>query len=201
MTTVRLVIFAKAPLPGQVKTRLIPALGAAGAARLAERLLFNTIAKALAADIGPVELCVSPAPENAVWQALELPAELFWSDQGEGNLGERMARVVQRVVASGESVLLIGTDCPALDAAQLRDAAHALSTTDAAIAPAADGGYVALGLNRFHPHVFDDIAWSAETVATTTLARLHEIGYRVHVLPVQHDIDRPEDLRWLPATL
>lgn len=201
MTAVRLVIFAKAPLPGQVKTRLIPALGAAGAARLAERLLFHTVAKALAADIGPVELCVSPAPENTVWQALELPAELFWSDQGEGNLGERMARVVQRVVASGESVLLIGTDCPALDAAQLRDAAHALSTTDAAIAPAADGGYVALGLTRFHPRVFDDIAWSTATVTATTLARLHEIGCQVHVLPLQHDIDRPEDLNWLPATL
>jgi hypothetical protein len=123
MNTVRIVVFAKAPVAGRVKTRLIPALGAAGAAQLAARMLDQALAQALAATVGPVELCMSLAPGAPEWAGIPLPAGIETSDQGEGDLGARMARAAQRAIARGEAVLLTGTDCPDLSAARLRVAA------------------------------------------------------------------------------
>lgn len=154
MKPVRIVIFAKVPRPGFAKTRLIPALDAQGAADLARRLLAHTLGEALAARVGPVELCVTPSAADAVWQTLVIADAVQWSNQGEGNLGERMARAAQRVLDCGESVLLIGTDCAELDALQLQRAAHALHRTDATLFPTFDAGYALLGLNRFHPSLF-----------------------------------------------
>lgn len=197
MRATRIVVFAKAPVAGQAKTRLIPALGAEGAAALAARMLRHTLAEALAADLGPVELCRTPA-EDPLWTRLELPTALIATDQGEGSLGERMARASARVIAGGEPLLLIGTDCPALDAARLRELAAALAVVDAVIAPASDGGYVALGLNRFDPRLFEDIAWSTDSVTAATLERLSELAWSLRQFPPLRDIDEPEDLQHLP---
>lgn len=199
MSGARVVIFAKAPLPGLAKTRLIPSLGAAGAASLAQRMLRHTLAQALAAAVGPVELCVDPAPQDAVWQSLPVPAAVIWSDQGEGDLGTRMARATRRVTATGDSILLIGTDCPALDAPRLCTAAAALQQADATMIPTVDGGYVLIGLKRFHPTLFEDIAWSTESVAQETLQRLRTLNWTVQEHPMLRDIDEPADLAWLPA--
>ncbi|NMM25853.1 MAG: glycosyltransferase [Glaciimonas sp.] len=194
----RIVIFTKAPLPGFAKTRLIPALGAQGAADLAQRLLLHTLHKALAANVGPVELCVTPSAADPVWQRIPITDAVQWSDQGAGDLGEKMARAAQRVLTSGESVLLIGTDCPQLSSDHLRQAAAALQRTDAALFPTFDGGYALLGLNRFHPCLFTGIAWSTNSVAFETLCRLGQLGWAVHSQPMLHDIDEPADLQWLP---
>jgi uncharacterized protein len=198
MSGVRIVIFAKAPLPGMAKTRLIPTLGAQGAADLARRMLSHTLAQALAADVGPVELCVTPSPIEALWQSFTIPASVAWSDQGEGDLGMRMSRATQRVTGAGESVLIIGTDCPELDAGHLRRAATSLKHFDATLVPTADGGYVLLGLNRFHASLFADIEWSTHSVASETLCRLEQLGWKVQNNPMLHDIDEPADLGWLP---
>jgi len=198
MSGVRIVLFAKAPLPGLAKTRLIPALGALGAADLARRMLVHALGQAVLAGLGPVELCVTPAPNEAIWQTLDVPATVAWSDQGEGNLGTRMARAAQRGTHSGESVLLIGSDCPALDAGRLCRCAAALQRFDATLVPTADGGYVLLGLNRFHGSVFEDIEWSTPTVARETLLRLRQLGWTVQHYPMLHDIDEPADLCHLP---
>lgn len=198
MKSVRILIFAKAPLPGLAKTRLIPALGRQGAADLALRMLTHTLREALAAKLGPVELCVTPAPEQARWQTLPLSSQAIWSDQGDGDLGERMCRASQRVLQAGESVLLIGSDCPQLGAAQLQQAANALQHADAALVPTFDGGYVLLGLNRFDASLFDGIAWSTNTVAAQTRQRLAKLGWTLQTRPVLHDIDEPDDLQWLP---
>ncbi|MGV8892507.1 MAG: TIGR04282 family arsenosugar biosynthesis glycosyltransferase [Burkholderiaceae bacterium] len=198
--TVRIVIFAKAPLPGFAKTRLIPALGAQGAADLARRMLQHTLHKALAANLGHVELCATPSAADPMWEALALPDAVQWSDQGEGDLGQRMARATQRVLESGESVLLIGTDCPQLSADHLRQAASALGQVDAALFPTFDGGYALLGLKRFHPSLFSNIAWSTDSVAFETLCRLRQLGWTVQSQPMLHDIDEPADLQWLPKT-
>ena len=187
MNRVRIVVFAKAPVPGLAKTRLIPALGAQGAADLAQRMLDHTLAQALAAEVGPVELCVAPSPDDAAWRDQARPASVTWSDQGDGDLGERMARAVQRVTGAGESLLLIGTDCPALDAALLRRAADSLQQFDATLVPTADGGYVLLGLNRFHASLFEDIEWSTGTVAAETRRRLAGLAWTVKDHPtVRH---------------
>jgi uncharacterized protein len=198
MKPVRIVIFAKAPQPGFAKTRLIPALGAQGAADLARRMLTHTLSKALAAKVGPVELCVTPSAADPAWQRFTIANAVQWSDQGEGDLGQRMARAAQRVLESGESVLLIGTDCPELSTACLQQAAWSLQRTDAVLFPTFDGGYALLGLTRFHPSLFTGIAWSTDTVAAETLCRLGQLGWTVQGRPRLHDIDEPADLKWLP---
>lgn len=208
MSTTRIVVIAKAPQPGRVKTRLIPALGAEGAAALAARMLACTLVAAFeaagAADtadpaLGVVELCASPAPGDPAWQGVVVPAGLRWSAQGEGDLGARMAGAARRVLAGGERVLLIGTDCPALDAACLRTAAEALDEVDAVIVPSFDGGYVLLGLRRFDPSLFEGIAWSTSTVAAATRVRLDALAWSYRVLPALQDIDVPADLVHLPS--
>lgn len=198
MKPVRIVIFAKAPQPGLAKSRLIPVLGSDGAAALARRFLAQTLDVALAASVGKVELCVTPAMTDPIWQSLGIPAAVQLTDQGEGDLGERMARASRRVTGSGEAVLLIGTDCPELGARELQVAAKSLQQCDATLFPTADGGYALLGVNQFHPSLFSDIAWSTETVFFETLGRLGNLGWSVHSHPRLHDIDVPADLEWLP---
>jgi rSAM/selenodomain-associated transferase 1 len=190
----RIVIFAKAPIAGSAKTRLIPALGAEGAARLAADMLAQTITEAKAANLGEPELCMSPAPHSADW-ALFRPNGVPMTDQGPGNLGERLARATSRVIGAGERALLIGTDCPELGADRLRAAAARLTTHDAIMHPAHDGGYALLGLTRFDPSLFRDIAWSTSSVAADTIARIRALGWSLHIGETLYDIDKPEDLR------
>ncbi|MEO6986119.1 MAG: TIGR04282 family arsenosugar biosynthesis glycosyltransferase [Paralcaligenes sp.] len=198
MNIVRIVIFAKAPVAGLVKTRLIPALGAQAAADLARLMLLRTLEKALAVNAGPVELCVSPSQKEAVWQSIPVPATVAWSSQGEGVLGVRMARATRRITDAGESILLIGTDCPELSTTHLRCAVTSLQQHDAVLAPTFDGGYALLGLNQFDASVFEDIAWGTDTVLSETQLRLAQLKWLTHYLPTMHDIDEPEDLHWLP---
>ena len=211
MSQVRILIFAKAPAPGRVKTRLIPALGAEGAARLAGRLLSHALKQALAADLGPVEICASPAPEHPDWQPW-LPAlrelgprgsSVAWSDQGEGDLGARLARSARGYLDAGEPVLLMGTDCPALTPQRLREAALALHRHAAALIPALDGGYVLLGLRAFayHPSLFTTMPWGTATVADLTQRRLRDLNWHVWVGEALPDVDVPADLAILPIEL
>lgn len=198
MKTVRTVVFAKAPLPGHAKTRLIPALGEAGAARLARRMFELALEQARVADIGPVELCMSPAPDAPAWSGITIPAGIETSDQGEGDLGERMARAARRVIERGEAVLLTGTDCPDLTAARLAEAARQLNTHDAVLYPAQDGGYPLLGLRAFDISLFRDIPWSTDVVARLTLERMASLKWRVWTGQTLRDIDDPADLVHLP---
>ncbi|MBA2660641.1 MAG: TIGR04282 family arsenosugar biosynthesis glycosyltransferase [Nitrosospira sp.] len=199
MKPLRIIIFAKAPQAGICKTRLIPALGADGAAMLARRLLDHTLMQAMSAGIGTVELCMTP-DDDELWQNVPLPVGIVRSVQGDGDLGQRLARTSQGVIERGETVLLIGTDCPALDAACLRHIASALVEVDAVMVPTADGGYAALGLNHFHQAVFSNIAWSTDSVAFETLCRFGGLGWSVQQLPMLHDVDEPTDLKWLPCS-
>ena len=193
MRPTRILIFAKAPLPGRVKTRLIPALGAEGAAALAAQMLERTVAEALAAGVGPVELCADPDPAAAEWDG-HRPDGVGLSAQGEGDLGTRMAKAARRTIDGGERALLIGTDCPALDRERLRAAAIALDEHAAVIHPVEDGGYALLGLARFDPGLFENIAWSTVDVATVTIARIRAMGWKLHLGETLRDIDEPADL-------
>lgn len=200
MNPLRVVIFAKAPRPGVAKTRLIPALGAHAAADLARRLLTHTVREAVRAGIGPVELCVTPSVGEEGWPAEVKAADVLWTEQGEGDLGDRLARAAQRVIDSGESVLFLGTDCPDLKAARLKTAARSLRRFDATLFPTADGGYALLGLNRFDRSLFSNIAWSTDAVAPETMRRLLRLNWSVKTHTVLHDIDEPADLEWLPTS-
>lgn len=198
MKKVRLIIFAKAPIAGFAKTRLIPALGQAGAAQLAQTLLINTVNNGLESKFNTMELCVTPDPSHSVWEKFTIADNIVWSAQGDGDLGERLARASKRAVDQGESVLLIGTDCPQLTSTILQEAATALLDVNAVIIPATDGGYTLLGLNEFHPSIFEGIAWSTESVFVDTVDRFRKLHWQNHVMPPLHDIDEPQDLCWLP---
>ena len=196
----RLVIFAKAPQAGLAKTRLIPALGAAGAADLARQMLAHTLAQALTAGAQTVELCMSPAAGDPAWRGVALPGSVELSAQGEGGLGERMNRAMNRALTQQAAVLLMGSDCPALSAAHMAEAAAQLKHHDAVLIPAADGGYVLIGLKAPCPGVFAPMAWSTSVVAAETLRRLAALGLSVWLGPTLHDIDDAADLVHLPDT-
>lgn len=200
MKSVRIIIFAKAPVAGLAKTRLIPALGEQGAANLAKKLLQHTVMQAHCTDVGIVELCVTPSLHHEVWNELSIPKSIEWSEQGEGDLGARMASAASLANLRGESVLLIGTDCPSLTADVLRRAVHALDTHDSVLVPAFDGGYVLLGLNKFDPSLFFNMTWSVNTVAQETRRRIHDLAWSLKLLNMLHDIDNPEDLQQLPVS-
>lgn len=194
-----LIVFAKAPQPGQAKTRLIPALGAAGAAALAERLLHHTMEAALAAGCAAVELCVTPAAAHHAFLRYAGRPGCTIGLQGDGDLGARMDRALTRALARWPQALLIGTDAPALDAAQLRAAAGALAApADAVFVPALDGGYALVGLRRPAPALFADLAWSTAGVMAETRRRAEAAGLRWTELPAVPDIDEAADLVHLP---
>jgi rSAM/selenodomain-associated transferase 1 len=194
MTRTRIVIFAKAPVPGRAKTRLAPALGEVGAARLAYRMLERTIAEAEAARLAIPELCATPHPFDEEWKPFLPTSQIRYTDQGDGDLGERLSRAAKRVILTGENILLIGTDCPALDRGRLRTAAAALKDHDATIYPTEDGGYALLGLRRFDPGLFEGIAWSGPAVAGDTIDRVRALGWSIWIGDTLRDVDEPSDL-------
>jgi rSAM/selenodomain-associated transferase 1 len=199
----RIVLFTRYPEAGRAKTRLIPALGADGAARLAQRLLEHAVAQALAAGLGPVELCVAPDERHPAFQPFAKDRRLALAAQGEGDLGARMARAFARVLAQPADgqvlpTLLIGTDAPGLDAARLRQAATELLRHDAVLGPAFDGGYTLIGLQRPQPRLFADMPWSTSVLMAKTRTRLATEGLRHAELAPLPDIDEAPDLVHLP---
>ncbi len=203
--TTQLIVMAKAPLPGLAKTRLIPALGADGAARLAARLLAHTMQQARAASLGDVLLACTPDTTHPAFAAQAAQGGVTLAPQGSGDLGARMQRLLAHALASATRALIIGTDAPALDAGVLRaaDAALAQPHTDAVLVPAADGGYALLGLRREAAaqasSLFEAMPWSTPQVLAETRQRLAAAGLRHAELATLHDIDEPADLQHLPA--
>jgi rSAM/selenodomain-associated transferase 1 len=192
-----LIVFAKAPVPGQAKTRLAPALGFDGAARLASTMLEHTLACGAESAIGRLELCCSPNTSHPQFQ-LAGSAGVALTEQGDGDLGARMERALSRALEQYQRVVLIGTDAPLLDAQVLRSAAAALHEHDVVIAPASDGGYVLIGLARRAPELFEGIAWSSAQVMAQTRERIAAAGLSLHELSTLHDIDEPQDLVHIP---
>lgn len=198
MSTV-VIVFAEAPVAGGATTRLAPALGLAGAAALVERMLEHALAQAVAAGVGPVELCAAP---DASHPALRQAAARFGaalSEQGVGDLGLRMHRAFARALKRHRRALIIGSDAPALDAAMLRAASDRLHHHDVVFVPTLHGGYALVGQRRADPRWFSDMSWSSVGVMEETRRRLRTA--RVHwaeLVPVA-DIDEPADLVHLPA--
>lgn len=193
------IIMAKAPIPGFAKTRLAPALGAEGAAKLGERLLQHAVAQACAADLGPVEVCCTPDSRHPAFVALARDGRVSLSRQRAGDLGLRMAHALERTLGAYGCAVLIGADSPAMDAAYLRQAAETLHDHDAVFGPALDGGYILVGMRRLIPAVFEGIDWSTPQVMAQTRQRLHSAGALHRELALLSDVDEPEDLARLPA--
>ena len=189
MGTPRLSIFARLPIPGKVKTRLIPAFGEEGAARVYARLLAHTVE--IAKDSGlDFELRVTGGEVGAFHRLFG--ADVAVIDQGEGDLGAKMARV--RAPA-----LLIGSDCPGITPQLLRAAAGALDDRRVVLGPANDGGYYLIGFSEPVPFLFENMEWSTPRVLPETLTRLAERGFGPAILPELADVDTAEDLAGWPA--
>jgi uncharacterized protein len=196
-----LIVFTRYPQPGQAKTRLIPALGAEGAAALQRQMTEHTLRqvttlverRSLAVEIWFAGTATPAADRQQMREWLGSA----WSyvPQAAGDLGDRLADAVQSAFAAGgQRVVVIGTDCPELGANQLRQAFQLLEQHDAVLGPATDGGYYLIGLRRFVPDLFRDIAWSTAEVLRQTVAAATRAGLTMGYLAPLTDIDRPDNL-------
>lgn len=193
----RLLVFARPPVAGAAKTRLVPALGADGAARLHAALVRHALQQAAAAGPRALELwCAAPAP-GATLAAIARETGARVHTQAGRDLGARMAHALTAATADGVPAIVVGSDCPWLDATALRAAAMELESADAVIGPALDGGYVLLGLHRVEPALFGGIDWGTDSVLGTTRARLRTLDWHWRELAPRPDIDRPADLERL----
>ena len=191
-------VFAKAPVAGRTKTRLIPLLGPGGAARLHCALLQQALETALAADIGSVLLwCTEDDPTlRDLAKMLRVPMRR----QCAGDLGQRMAHAFADLLSRAASVILVGSDCPERSALDFREAGeHLASGCDAVLGPTEDGGYHLIGLRSVQPELFTGIDWSTPAVMEQTRRRMHALDLRWHELAMRWDVDRPEDLVRLRA--
>lgn len=195
--SISLHLLARAPVAGQVKTRLIPALGAQGACDL-QQLLLERALQLPASGFSERFLWLDDLP-SAELQALADVQGWTLVEQPVGDLGERMRRIATLGLAESDAVILIGNDCPALDGTYLQAACRALQEQPVVIGPAEDGGYVLLGLRSMAPTLFSDMPWGTERVFDLTLQRLQQLDWHPVLLPALWDVDRPEDLSRLAA--
>lgn len=196
-----LLIFTRAPVPGSAKTRLIPALGAEGAAGLHADLLRHTLR--WAGQLSQQGVAVVVYATGAEPQALrsQFPEGNFasWRAQVEGDLGERLQTGMRAAFEAGHhEVMVVGTDCPGLDSAQVLRAFEVLASIDVVLCPAADGGYYLLGTRAPCRTLFEGISWGSDRVADETRRAAAAAGLRIAELPVLVDIDCPADLVYWP---
>lgn len=196
-------ILAKAPVPGLAKTRLIPALGAAEAARLQRRFARTAVQVAGQAGLGPTVLWCAPDPVHRFFRALRATAPVDLLPQCAGDLGHRMAHAMAHHFAANRQLplLIIGTDCPVLSPGHLQQAARALSQHDVVVIPAEDGGYVLIGMKQPTPEAFRGIAWSTAQVMEQTRHRLRTAGIGWCELDPLWDVDHPADWQRLQRVL
>jgi uncharacterized protein len=192
----RLLVFAREPRAGRVKTRLIPALGVAGAAALYRRMLSDTVAQASGVDSADVELwCDFSDTQPQICTALAETHGFALHRQRGGDLGERMWHALTAAPPpDARPTLLIGSDCCGITSDYLLQAFEALAAHDGVIGPAMDGGYVLIGMNRPERRLFEAIPWSSDAVLERTRRRFDELSWRYAELPVLRDIDEPSDL-------
>jgi uncharacterized protein len=189
-----LIQFAKSPVPGRVKTRMLSAMDAQQACDLHIKLLQWTCRILCRAGLGSVELQVAGAIDSPAIQACrEFGLDAIGSQCGT-DLGERMYRAIDEGLSRYRKVILVGSDCPALDSAYLQEASAALDSNQVVIGPAEDGGYVLIGATVISAALFRGIVWGQDRVFADTARVLDGAGWCWQRLSVLSDIDRPADL-------
>lgn len=197
-----LIIFAKAPEPGQVKTRLSPPLTSDQAARLHEAFTLDVVRAAQSLTRVTQWLSCAPSTTHPFFRRLSHRFRLRLLTQTGETLGERMASAMRQTLDTGATrVVLIGTDIPTLPGTIIRDAFRLLRRADVVLGPACDGGYYLVGVSRRVPPIFDEIPWGRSTVLEATLAHVNRLGLRCRLLPFWYDVDALPSLRLLAAHL
>lgn len=192
----RLIIFTRYPAPGKVKSRLIPTLGAQGAADL-QRLMTEHIVRRSRALQQCREVALGVRYDGATQRLMRrwLGKDLSYEAQGPGSLGDRMLSAFAETFETGAaSAIIVGSDCPELNGDVIAEAFESLKACDLVLGPATDGGYYLIGLRRHCPPVLGDIAWGTEWVLEQTLRIAKEYGLTTKLLKPLHDVDRPEDI-------
>jgi rSAM/selenodomain-associated transferase 1 len=191
----RLIVFARAPVAGRCKTRLIPQLGARGAAAIHRRLTLKTLSTASHSGVR-TELCCEPDSRHGFFLRCRRERSLTLRRQARGDLGRKMALALKTALNHCDSAVIVGTDCPALTVSDIEAAFSALETgADYVLQPALDGGYVLIGARRVAPAALRGVSWSSGMELRQTLTRLGRLGLSYRLLPPRWDVDYPKDLR------
>lgn len=194
MTKSALLVFTRAPIPGETKTRLIPLLGAQGAAEFHQTILLSTLTEANASDFGTVEIWCATESNHPFLEQCEMDYSCAIKIQQGNDLGERMRHAADSVLAENEFVVLIGSDCPAITADILNQSYQHLSNgKDAVLGPSKDGGYYLIGMKESNPGIFQGINWGECDVAENTRQILIRQDLDYVELVELSDIDTPDD--------
>ena len=193
--TVAISILTRAPVPGETKQRLIPAVGAERAAAIHELMLERVVSTAVAANIGPVTLACTPTTEHACFEQLFGRHGVNLQPQCDGDLGQRMFHELDQGLDQHAGALVLGADCPGVEVSDLHYAREwLLEGMDAVLGPSTDGGYYLLAVSRVLPQLFDGIHWGEPSVAEETRQRMQRLDFRWCELPERVDVDTGEDL-------
>jgi len=195
-----LILFAKQPTAGQVKTRLQPQYSAAQAADIGACLIRETAALAASNWAGEIYLCGAPSADHPLFHELARRFDLVLTDQGSGDLGARMHAALAQGIARHGAAAVLGCDVPQCPHAVLGDAYALLARGADVLGPTVDGGYYLIGLTAAPATLFTDIAWSGADVLRTTHARAAGAGVQFTLLPALRDIDTADDLREVAET-
>lgn len=194
MSEVLFIQLAREPVPGMVKTRMLPELSPEQACELHRELVFWTARILTGAGLGCVELHVTGNPRSPLFAQCEgLGVSAVLPQLGK-HLGERMYRALEQGLERYSKVILVGSDSPQITRDYLAGAIESLDNTEVVLGPAEDGGYVLIGVNSLDPRWFEEMEWGSNTVFAETVERFEASGTSWQPLPVLQDIDRPEDL-------
>lgn len=199
-----ILVFSKAPVVGQVNTRLVPYITAEQAASLHEELTHDRLRMCTTADLCDVELWCSPDTRHPFFFDCRQRYGVQLQTQNGNDLGERMSAALQTMLGRYKKIIIIGTDAPALDIDTIDAVVNQLEHSDIVLVPAEDGGYVLLGASKHHQDLLVDVPWGTENVLASTVRNIERLGLSYSLLGECWDVDRPEDLEryksWLVTT-
>mgnify|MGYP000035123756 CR=1 FL=1 len=188
-----LCVFARAPVWGKVKTRLMRYMDAESACQLHRQLIDECLSRTVTKDLWSSRLWSTDTEDEFIATMSKNYSMSLHKQQGS-DLGQRMAHAVKATLQSYRHVVLIGTDCPGLDAGYIETVLqHLQAGADCVLGPAEDGGYVMLALSAYDDSLFDDIEWGSSRVLAATRQRIKSLGWQCHEMPVLWDVERPED--------
>ena len=192
-----LCVFAKAPVPGKVKTRLLPCMDAESACQVHQQLIDECLSRTVIKGTWQCQLWGTDLADEFL-VAMSKRYEISLHEQQGNDLGARMAHAVKTTLQDYQYVVLIGTDCPGLDAEYIETVLQQLQAgADCVLGPAEDGGYVMLALSAYDDSLFSDIEWGTDQVLAATRERIKALGWQCHEMPVLWDVDRPADFERL----
>jgi len=191
----KIIIFTKPPIAGKCKSRLIPHLGAIGAAKLQEKLIFKIIDQLKDYKLCPFEVCLSEANQDFIEILNEYSVDV--SFQKGKDLGARMSHAILSNIEDNNSVIIIGSDCAEFSKDYFIDAITELESNKVVLGPAFDGGYVLIGMSEFVGSVFKNVNWGTNEVLQSSCQILESEDQSFALLSKRHDIDTPDDLKYL----